>query len=79
MLVVRCYSIMDNIAVEVTCSGHGRSAEGSHLLYRTIAVAESFDTSDVLMSMADVLADASHRADRGEFELTDDCVVQPSL
>lgn len=71
MFVVRSYTVLHLLMVEVTC-WHGQEHEASHLIYRE-GVETSGEALALLEALSDVVARCHDHAYRGDLELTDEC------
>lgn len=75
MLNVRAYTVMTELAVEVTCF-HGAGAGGSHLLYRRLVPLPSGSPIDVMVATAEEVARCAHLVYTDQIDgLTDECAL----
>ncbi len=72
MFVVRSYTVLHHLVVEVTC-WHGSGSQESHLVYREQGPIAG-DPVQALESVSDVLSSCARLAVQGELELTDECL-----
>jgi hypothetical protein len=75
MLVIRAYTVLDLLMVEVTCAGHGDGEQGAHMVYRAATRPLSLELHDVLQECSMALFEAYHYVEQGEGGATDDCAL----